>query len=463
MNNLSLAHKSNRFKKVAKAIEVPYYDLDYGSNSAIIKRKHQMMGDWFSDLVSDVFDPVKAFQDTLNAVNQAIKGISNAISNINWQLVGNNLGLAVRSISNVMLQMNPYYYQVQAIKSNPVTAHIFTEIDNFTGGAITDFTNVETLPERVMRGDAISKTELIRDGIFVLKVIIVVVSGGSASTIVSTGSGQLAQGTAGQTAIGKDVLVVASAASLAALTDGSISTAIVKSSENIGLSAAQVEVVKKTPLAQTPLGGIAVGAGFAAGGGALTGSGATAGLTSYGQATAVSQGSLLAKGPLSQVTGAAAGAAYSQLLETSFTSSESTPTPEAPIDIPGAIADAFVRAGKNIASVPGTLEELPGRIADALSNISAPSFSAPSISAPSIATPSISFPSIGIPKIPLIRGHRVVTSRRKSRFMITYTLDDGTEVDEYDYDSLISFGILLIASLMTGYEVVKHRTESRAV
>ncbi len=390
------------------------------------------MGSWFSDRLGINIDAAAGLQQLLNNIANVIHNLGSAIANINWQVVGANLQLVVHGYFNILNEMNPIHRAVELFKTTPIFQHSFTELNNFLGGGITTLDNIGTLPARVGRGDAISKQELITDGLFALKVAIIALSGGTAASIISGTSGQLSQGTLGKTSLGKGILTGAGAAAgdlvnstdLVDVTAGDIASSAAYGTAVVGLQAGQAEVVKSTPLGQTEAGQIAIGAGFAAGGSQIIGDQtATEALSSYGRGAAISEagkatpgGSLIAKTVFDQSGNIISGGDSS--------SSDSGGGFQFP-----------------------DLASIPGKIADAISNISigAPSFdiSSPEMPSVSVGGAQLSLPEVNVGQIMDIffgGQKRKVASRRKKtvggKTTWLYTLDDGTVLEEADYSWL---------------------------
>lgn len=74
-----------------------------------------------------------------------------------------------------MVWLDPTRQLFDWLENAKLTGHSFKELDKFTGGWMTDIRNLSDLPGRVLRGDAISKEELIRDALFVIEVVVIIV------------------------------------------------------------------------------------------------------------------------------------------------------------------------------------------------------------------------------------------------------------------------------------------------
>lgn len=153
------------------------------------------MGDFWSDI--NPFDDIGNFVTGLSeAIGNVIETIVVTIGNviqiiadivsgifklIPWDKLFENLAYIARAVSNIAVQLNPLRLAYNFLSENPLTKHTFQELDKFTGGMITSAVNVSDLAARAMRGDAISKEELLRDALFCLQVAAVVVGGPAAA------------------------------------------------------------------------------------------------------------------------------------------------------------------------------------------------------------------------------------------------------------------------------------------
>lgn len=440
------------------------------------------MSGWLADRIGIHIDFNQIVHDMFASLGQGLAQL------------GRNIADIAPVVANFLVQADPTHLIIEGLETNPITGHMFMELNNVLGGAFTTVDNLSTLPLRVVRGDGITKQELVTDGLFVLKVVAVVVSGGSAAAIIAATSGQLAQGTLGKTALGKAILLIGAAVGGAALMQvpvpvddfsaagemasedaatsaagtvvqtaaPSVGQVAVTATENVALSTAQTQVIQHSPLGQTVLGQIAIGAGFAAGGagvqGGDVGSAVTGSIQSGAQGQAISQAAKMVPGG-----GAAANFLINNaggLVSTSDPSAD--PSSFDLTQIPGKIADAFSNISISMPSIGG------GGGLD-LSSINLPSFGLPGIAAPSVSAPSISAPEINIGQIPKIQtpaGLKQVASRQKrivnGRSVTHYVLTDGSQLDVPDATSpqvltasvspyMIIGGAFILFSLMKGH------------
>ena len=166
-------------------IDRPNFILEH-----VMSERHSLgMGGFIDDFFDSVFDAVAGLRDAMKGV---IQGIANtvkkivetvvlvvraAIGDVKWSEVFHSLGEVFREIGNVIVLLNPAKLAYDWLSTAPITAHAFRELDKFTGGMITTAVNVSTLPGRALRGDPISKYELIQDALFIIQVAAVVYTG----------------------------------------------------------------------------------------------------------------------------------------------------------------------------------------------------------------------------------------------------------------------------------------------
>jgi hypothetical protein len=121
--------------------------------------------------------------NTVQNVGAVITTIGDAVVHATGQVITpnviNNLGVVTRAYFDVLAKVSPERNMYNFLSHDPLVGHAFRELDKFSGGMITDATNVSDLVARAGRGDAISKQELVKDAIFGLKVAAIVTGGGA--------------------------------------------------------------------------------------------------------------------------------------------------------------------------------------------------------------------------------------------------------------------------------------------
>lgn len=145
-------------------------------------------GDFWSDLGNTLTDGVagltQALGSALEAVVHTIGQIGETIAlvvracigDVSWGDVLDSFGKVFQDIGTAMVFLDPTRQVYNWLSKAPLTGHAFHELDKFTGGMLTNVANVSDLPGRILRGDAISKLELIKDALFILQVVVVIIT-----------------------------------------------------------------------------------------------------------------------------------------------------------------------------------------------------------------------------------------------------------------------------------------------
>lgn len=142
--------------------------------------------DGIFQMVAGIFEAIwkvldAIVQTVLNIIDAVVKVIGWALGRVSWDDVKKSVQKAVQGIANVIVLMNPIRIVANLLDSNPLTRHMFRELDKFLGGMITNAVNVSDLVFRAARGDAISKEELLKDLMFIIQVAAVVIGGPAAA------------------------------------------------------------------------------------------------------------------------------------------------------------------------------------------------------------------------------------------------------------------------------------------
>lgn len=147
------------------------------------------MSGFFDDLFDFGWNAITGLAESLSGVVTSIVNITKgivetiilvvraAVGDVEWSEVFDSLGEIFQEIGKVMYYVNPIVFTNKVLRESNLTAHAFNELDKFTGGMITSGENVSSLVARAMRGDAISKVELLRDALFIIQVAAVVFGG----------------------------------------------------------------------------------------------------------------------------------------------------------------------------------------------------------------------------------------------------------------------------------------------
>lgn len=204
-----------------------------------------MQGFFLFDMFKSIFEAIKALVSIIiNGIINIVKELVKALAKIDW-----------RALAHIFLvELNPIHLVWNALSTNPLTGHFFRELDKLTGGLFSTVDRIATLPGRALRGDGISKQELIQDAIFIMKVGAIIIAGGTAASIISGSSEQLKAGYLGQTWLGQTLLTIGAATALSYFTQGSITQGLESGVVTVAKQEGTKEVIAKTPLGQTELG-----------------------------------------------------------------------------------------------------------------------------------------------------------------------------------------------------------------
>lgn len=242
-------------------------------------KRNKAMGNIFEDIGDAITGIFGSLGNFINIILEGIKNvfceIAKLIAKIDWQ-----------KLAHVFLvELNPLHLIYQGLSTCPITEHMFRELDKFTGGFFTSVHQLSILPGRALRGDAISKEELISNALFVIKVALVVVAGGTAASIIAASSDQLKGGYLGETETGRAILMIATAGALAYAAGESILAATRNSAVGIAQGEGEKQLIEKTPLGESEVGRFLAGAGVRGTGAVATGGSATSAVTAYTEQT----------------------------------------------------------------------------------------------------------------------------------------------------------------------------------
>ncbi len=153
-------------------------------------RYSDQMGDFWSDLGDSLWGGVCGLADAISgavtAVVHTVEQIGETIAlivrasigDVSWNEVLGSIGKVFQDIGTVLVIINPTRIVFDWLSTASLTAHAFHELDKFTGGMITDVKNISTLVGRAMRGDPITKQELLKDAMLIITIIAIVFTGG---------------------------------------------------------------------------------------------------------------------------------------------------------------------------------------------------------------------------------------------------------------------------------------------
>jgi len=131
-----------------------------------------------------------------------------------------------RMIGEGMKNATPWAVLDRNLRSDPLTAHLYRELDNLTGGLMSSMRRIADLPGKAVGGEPISDAELYEALELGLKIGMIILSGGTATAIIGTSSSQLKKGTLGKNPLGRAILAIGEATAVAAIANTSIEKAI---------------------------------------------------------------------------------------------------------------------------------------------------------------------------------------------------------------------------------------------
>lgn len=189
-----------------------------------------------------------------------------------------NLEMSSKVIGTALKELNPITLITRGLSTNPLTEHLYRELDKLTGGLLTSAANIAELPGKALRGDPISQADLLEALELALKVVAIVATGGSSAAVIAASSNQLKKGTLGQTALGNALLSIGEAVGIAVAVNSAASNVataagkkiVAKTSEEVALQAAKLaaeqqikgaltaEIIKQAGLEDSVIGKIAV-------------------------------------------------------------------------------------------------------------------------------------------------------------------------------------------------------------
>lgn len=111
----------------------------------------------------------------------------------------------------------PIKLSTNLVKATPLVKDVYKGVDKLTGGTLSSINRVVVdLPNKIAAGKPVSKAELMEAAMVGLKAGAIIMSGGSAASLVSAGAGMLKAGPLGQSSLGRNLLTLAEVAGAAA-------------------------------------------------------------------------------------------------------------------------------------------------------------------------------------------------------------------------------------------------------
>lgn len=171
-----------------------------------------------------------------------------------WGKMGAAADWTLTQVGRTLRDLNPFSITRKVFRSNPFTKGYYDALDEFSGGTLTGIHRVAQLPGKAIKGDPISKADIMLAVEYGLKAGVIVVSGGAASSIIAVSAGQLKQGTIGQTEFG-NVLLRAVELGAYAYTAGQTAEKLVQRyAEKEARRRAEAEALKLSGLDESELG-----------------------------------------------------------------------------------------------------------------------------------------------------------------------------------------------------------------
>ena len=153
------------------------FDLFEEINNVVdfVDKGVQGLGNVVAEVISEVA------QIVVNVVKVVLETVGAVFGVVPWENVRESLGKIARSVGHVLVLTNPTRFTYEWLKSSRLTSHSLNELDKFTGGMLTTAVNVSDVAFRAMRGDPISKMELVQNALLILQIAITVATAGVAA------------------------------------------------------------------------------------------------------------------------------------------------------------------------------------------------------------------------------------------------------------------------------------------
>ncbi|NJM09360.1 MAG: hypothetical protein HC883_00210 [Bdellovibrionaceae bacterium] len=192
---LPITSRSSEIERLKNAV-LRHRVHQRGMGAGFLEDLGDSIGSMITGLAEAMSGAITATINTIKKLGETIALIVRAaIGDISWDRVLRSLGEVFQDVGQVLYYLNPVRYSHEWLKEAPLTKHAFNELDKFTGGMLTTAANLSDLPFRAMRGDPISKAELIADALLAFQI----------AAVVFTGGGYLAIGLMVGTMVGRQV------------------------------------------------------------------------------------------------------------------------------------------------------------------------------------------------------------------------------------------------------------------
>lgn len=139
------------------------------------------LGDSISGFTNANFENIKDIAETMVLVVRA------AVNDVEWKEVEKKIGEISKNVGDIIYYSNPYRTTYDILSKSSLTSHAFGELDKFSGNLLTRVRNVSILPARVLRGEKVTRQELLVD-LFTIIQVAALVFGGPAAVGAFVGS-----------------------------------------------------------------------------------------------------------------------------------------------------------------------------------------------------------------------------------------------------------------------------------
>lgn len=448
------------------------------SNEFVLRSAPNMGAGFLEEIIGvvthGILSAMQAVADAVfyvvSLIKRALVAVAEMISNIDWEGIGKTLG-------NLMVNLNPYHLIWGALKAFPLTSMLCHNLDQLTGGMFTTMDNLSTLLGRAMRGDGISKAELLDDVLFCFRVVTFIYGGWALQ--VGVVAGQLKRGLLGKSPLGNAILGILEVSAIAYGAGSAVWDAAQDKSLSLVKDQAMGEALKNVRTGDPYADSFLVGAAFAGGSAAYAGTSVYDSFLGFSKQftenTAITRLAEQIGGPLGRdiASGVVKGIKDGEVDPSKF---DFTKVPsgyslsqftEDMAKLGSSVKDSFV----DFIQSPGGSFALPNFTIDMElphlampESILLPSLPSVDLSMPTISMPKIEFPSLSMPDFSWEIGDFDLGSGRKAKkrktkvkgtngkYYTVYLMGDGQllyiqEADYLTWVMLAGGGLLLAASV----------------
>lgn len=185
------------------------------------KKVYEELEDFAKATASAVESVVRRIVDaTINLVKASLRLVVSLMT-FDWDKIKEQFKEFGYALGEYLIATNVFVIYYDVMSELPHISSILREIDRFTGGLLTTTRNFNTLFGRALKGESISKEELMSYAVLAIQIAAIVLTGGGAAAWVGLAANQLSQGSLGKTEFGRELLqAIAIAATAYALGTG---------------------------------------------------------------------------------------------------------------------------------------------------------------------------------------------------------------------------------------------------